>query len=79
MICPRCKELRLKSKVYDHGGRKTLMSHSPYYDEEGKYHSHDPNTVTYDYACSKGHRFTHSYRGDCPQGDYGTETKVTIL
>jgi hypothetical protein len=55
MICKECQNQGLKSQVHPGIGMRTLMGWSPYYDENGKFHSHDPNTITTDYKCSNGH------------------------
>jgi len=32
-----------------------MMGYTPYYDEGGKYHNNNPNTITKVYHCSNGH------------------------
>jgi len=67
VICPECKRAGMKSKVYIMGSTSTLMAVNPYYDEEGNYHSGDPNWRTTRYNCSNGHLFTRATRdGDEP-------------
>jgi hypothetical protein len=66
MICPVCKESGLKSTVWDSGTSSTLLGWMPYFDEEGKKHSHDPNRCSTVYTCSQGHRFVHRYHIACP-------------
>ena len=79
MICPVCQEQNLKSRVTGGPGMTTLMGYFPYYDEDGKYHDHDPNTTTTHYNCSNGHYFSISQKGTCPSCDYVKDTKrVTI-
>jgi hypothetical protein len=59
MKCPECVENGQTSKLYTNGNSSTLLGWtSPYYDEDGQYHSHNPNTVTSYYSCSKGHQIT---------------------
>ena len=65
VICPQCKEAGLKSEVYPGAGRTTLMGWQPYYDEEGKYHSHDPNTTTIHFQCSNGHSWIEKKHNSC--------------
>ena len=65
MICQKCKEQGLKSKVYSGGGSTTLMYCPPFYDEDGHYHCHDSNTTTAEYSCSNGHTWTEHHRGTC--------------
>lgn len=73
MICPKCKEEGKKSKVYSGGGRVTLMGSSGmcFWDENGVQHSHDPNTFTRNYRCSRGHEWTTKSKAPCPNCDYG--------
>jgi len=66
-VCVECKKLGEKSSIYANGSSSTLMSGGPpYWDEDGIYHSHDPNTITSAYSCSKGHAFTIKSRSSCP-------------
>ena len=66
MKCPTCEEQGTRSRV-DMGQRfMTLMGHSPYYDEDGQYHNHDPNTMTIGYGCSHGHHWEEKPRMVCP-------------
>ncbi len=66
MICPECKEQGLKSTVHGGGaGMTTLKYCPPYYDEDGKFHSHDSNITTSNWSCSNGHRFTIKSSGSC--------------
>ena len=61
MICQKCKESGLKSKVFEHGPMiSTLMSGgSSWFDEDGKYFpATDLNFYYQDYRCSNGHSFT---------------------
>lgn len=67
--CPVCQFQGLKSIVYQGGCTATLLGWQPYYDEEGRYHSEDPNTTTCGYRCSNGHHFSTScQRGQCATG-----------
>ncbi len=72
MKCPECVALGQRSTVQDHGGSVTCMGFSSYYDEDGKRHSHDPNTRTMGYSCSNGHRWTERSSGSCWCGWKGT-------
>lgn len=60
MICEECKKHGLKSCVTPGHGSSTTLYCPPFYDEDGKYHSHDSNTSSYSYSCSNGHRWTAS-------------------
>lgn len=67
MKCPKCKELGLKSNVFNEGGTTTLMGYPTYYDEDGVYHHHDRNSIKTGYHCSEGHRFYTIQKGTpCP-------------
>lgn len=66
MICQKCKDEGLKSRVYGGIGSVTLVYYPPFYDEDGVYHSHDGNTSTAGYNCSNGHRWTVKSNGWCP-------------
>lgn len=66
MICQKCKEQGLKSRVTGGVGSITCVYYAPYYDEEGVYHSHDGNRASASYQCSNGHRWSQSSYGFCP-------------
>lgn len=55
MKCPTCEAQGTRSIVYVGPSSSTCMSGSVYYDEDGRYHQHDPNTHTTAYNCSLGH------------------------
>ena len=60
-ICKQCEKQGQKYSVTDSTyGVTTCAGITPgYWDEEGKYHKPvDPNTTTYEYSCSNGHRWT---------------------
>ena len=74
MICQKCQEMGEKSIVYEpYGWFTTAMCGNNFYDEEGKYHVHDPNTSTGTYSCSKGHEWSITRRTSCPSCDYGSD------
>lgn len=78
--CPVCKKEKKKSKFYiSQMGTSTLMGfEAPFYDEEGKYHYHNPNLSTVQWWCSRGHQGTITYGNKCPNCDFGIETKISI-
>lgn len=78
MICPTCKDSDQKSTVRHLWSYTTLLWSNPWYDDEGNYHSHDPNRTTSGFRCSNGHEIRIKGRSPCPQGDYDTETEITI-
>ncbi len=75
MKCPFCVELKHKSRVYPGMGATTLMGWSSYYDEDGQFHSHDPNVTTTGYRCSEGHTWQRESLSPCPSCLYGREDK----
>lgn len=79
MICPKCKEEGRTSSIYVGNSTTTLMGNTPFYDEQGQYHSHDPNNVNTSYHCSNGHRFMTSGRNTCPNCSYGNESKTLTI
>lgn len=71
MKCIVCKKLGEKSEFWPTGfGATTLIAYRPFYDEDGKFHSHDPNKTGSYYNCSNGHKYSKSFYDKCPQGDY---------
>ncbi len=77
MICERCKQQGLKSRVYpDSYGTSTAMLSQVYYDEEGVHHRHDLNTSTRGFYCSQGHRWYVTSGGHCGCGWVGHPTEV---
>lgn len=75
MRCPECVESGRVSHVFDLGGSVTCMGHTPYYDERGEYHNHDPNWRDNSYRCSLGHQWSVSSRRRCtaPGCEFGSE------
>lgn len=66
VICQQCAAEGEKSTVTGGGsGMRTLMYCAPFYDEKGRYHSHDSNTTTYHLRCSRGHSWTEKTTGSC--------------
>jgi hypothetical protein len=59
VICETCATEGQKSIVTSGGACTTLMGFQSYYDEEGVFHSHDPNRTTADFRCSRGHAWKH--------------------
>lgn len=81
MKCPVCESQGLKSKVY--GGDScisTCMGFQSFYDEEGRYHRHDPNSHFSPMHCSNGHKFGVSASSRCGvEGcDFGHDEKITV-
>lgn len=66
MKCPECVKEGQKSTVRVRPMASTLMYSNDYYDEDGRWHSHDPNWFSRSYRCSRGHEWGTSIRGTCP-------------
>lgn len=79
MKCPTCIAEGRTSRVTPGFTSSTLMGWSPYYDEAGVYHSHDPNERRQSLSCSNGHRWTDVRVVPCPAAgcDFGKPTKET--
>ena len=73
MICPVCSKQEKKSTCYPRDISATHEKWLPFYDENGKYHSHDPNYYDTRYFCSLGHEWTVREIHKCPCCDYGTQ------
>lgn len=76
--CPECVKEGRRSRVWVGNSRATAAYSPPFYDEEGRYHHHDPNSYTTEYECSNGHRWTETIRHKCwceqPAADPPSET-----
>ena len=66
MKCPICVANGTKSKVYEGSSFSTLIGSHPFYDEDGVYHDHDPNTHSDYYSCTLGHSFSVKRINKCP-------------
>lgn len=80
MRCPVCVEQGLTSVVHvPQGGYSTLMAGVSYYDKEGAYHHHDPNSHTATYSCSNGHRWRRVTYNRCLNCDYNEERDSILV
>lgn len=79
MKCPQCAFDGEKSTLRIDGSSCTLMGYSSFYDEDGIYHSHDPNRITSGYLCSRGHRIVETGFRICPNCEYGGDKSVTVV
>jgi len=78
MICPFCKEEGKKSHVHPGVRSTTLIGFSTYYDEDGIYHIHDPNSSSQNFICSNKHRWNEVSYEPCPNCEYKKgETVIT--
>ncbi len=66
MKCKTCAELGLTSTLSVVSNFATLMCDHQYFDEQGRYHLHDPNTTSTVYRCSNGHSTVETSRRHCP-------------
>lgn len=66
MKCPECVASDQKSTVRVGMSYSTCMGTQTYYDEDGKYHFHDPNSTSTNYSCSNGHSWSEVAKAKCP-------------
>jgi len=58
LICPVCQATGwMTSIVRERGSTAVMGPVDKYYDEEGKYHFHDPSYIRREYECSQNHRW----------------------
>lgn len=58
-ICPACSREGHKPEWIQAGhSSTTLMDSRPYWDKQGRYHDHNPNTIMTSYSCSMGHKWS---------------------
>ena len=65
MKCPECVEEGKGSIVIMGLQTKTLMHFAPFYDKEGRCHTHDRNTTTQSFSCSNGHTWQEGFQNYC--------------
>lgn len=65
VVCPVCKQQGEKSTVTPRATFRTAMGGGSFYDEEGDYHSHDPNIHTKPFVCSNNHHFRRVFYMPC--------------
>lgn len=61
MICKKCAESGLKSKIYQNYSAVCALHVLSYYDEDGNYVTGNAAPSTSRYVCSNGHKFTVRY------------------
>lgn len=79
MICPQCKEEGRTSTVQDLGTTSTLMGYIAFYDEQGKRHDHNDNSITSYCKCSNGHEFEYRHQNSCWCGWVGKTEKYRMI
>lgn len=78
MRCPECEKEGEKSLVYADGSMMTAVYLPPFYDEEGRYHHHDPNSHSTTFTCSLGHKWSESKVNKCWCGWPDEERDIMI-
>lgn len=78
--CPQCTKENKKSRFYpSQTGTSTLAGYDgPYFDEDQRYHNHNPNAFNYIWHCSEGHSGNVVEATKCSFCDFGTEERITI-
>jgi len=66
LVCAECWVKGERSRVTCVGVSKTLIDWTPFWDEEGNQHAHDPNVTTHAFACTRGHQFCRKETARCP-------------
>jgi hypothetical protein len=70
-VCPACKLIGSKSQLIEiFSGYSSLGQSNSYYDEDGKYHYHNPNGSITVYRCSNGHESKYFKHNSCGICDY---------
>lgn len=65
MKCKECVKENLKSQVSIGSTTTTCMGYNNYYDEDGKYHFHNPNIVSTEMRCTNGHTWSEKSKPSC--------------
>lgn len=79
-FCPVCREAGERSTIrLSRPYPITCLGWTPYYDEGGRRHAHDPNKRTGEWACSRGHAWIESRALPCPSCDYGSEISIRVV
>lgn len=76
MKCPKCTNPCI---IYPMNSGMTMSASRPYYDHNGSYHNHDPNSTTSTYVCEYGHQWSIKTYNKCSCGWSGGETIVDVL
>lgn len=65
MKCPFCIKEEKRSTIRIGTSISTALAWSPFYDEDGGLHHHNPNHTVTDYHCSNDHVWTESTKQKC--------------
>ena len=79
MKCKHCEAEGETSELTLHTSHTTLMCSLSYYDEEGRFHHHDPNTKSDRVTCSRGHSYEHRATDACWCGWKAEGYRVTTV
>ena len=63
--CSVCVLTGQSSTVTPGGCYSTLAYYTPFYDENGRWHSHDANSTWCSFTCRLGHAGTYDIRSPC--------------
>lgn len=63
--CQTCQADGEQSFVRVGSSATTAMGTDVFYDEDGRFHCHDPNTTATEFWCSRGHSWTESRQHRC--------------
>jgi hypothetical protein len=73
--CSICEKSKARYRVYCGVTSTTMMGWTPYYDEDGRYISEDPNITSTSYSCSNGHSWGSSIQyGKTHESEATTDT-----
>lgn len=75
VICKECQAEGRKSRIHPGTSTSSLVVGETYYDEAGKYHNHDPNSIKTWYSCSNGHSWREETFSKCWCGWSGDPKK----
>jgi hypothetical protein len=76
--CPTCVENGARSRVFVPGHSvATAMAAQDFYDEDGNFHHHDPNSRVQQFSCSEGHAWAEVSTSGCRS--CGTEPTLIVL
>ncbi len=82
MRCERCENTGTKHKVYRNDINNSYtnseeIDSSTFWDEDDKYHNHNPGSYTAGYTCSNGHKFLEAKYGHCWCGWSGGKDSIS--
>jgi len=78
MKCPTCEADGLKSQVRAQGTSYTLAMVDVFWDDNGRWHKHDPNKYSQSFYCSKGHSWYKIWYPKCPACNFNEEKHIIL-